>query len=162
MMQIKIACAFVIKFSIVLSCWLYYYSWYLPLQPGFQSYYSCEADKQHFPEISLISSHICLSFSYCHIFKQKITPIVLNIEEEPKDKHDVHQADKDDHHHATVYRHPDCSLLLHAPIPVSPTPVTDKLNLQNCQDPNLTVQYSFVTKHWTTCMSHWSHKEHFR
>ena len=40
------------------------------------------------------------------VFEEEVAPVVLDIEEEAKDKAEVHQADEDDHHHPTVYRHP--------------------------------------------------------
>ena len=41
-----------------------------------------------------------------HILEQKVTPIILNIEEEANHQHQVAQADEDDHHHAAVHREP--------------------------------------------------------
>jgi hypothetical protein len=45
-------------------------------------------------------------YSHRHILEQKVTPIILDIEEETKDQHQVAQADEDDHHHAPVHRKP--------------------------------------------------------
>ena len=45
-------------------------------------------------------------YSHRHILEQQVTPIILDIEEEAKDQHQVSQADEDDHHHTAVYREP--------------------------------------------------------
>ena len=52
------------------------------------------------------------NFWYREVFEEKITPIVLDIEEEAKDEHHVHEADEDDDHHPRVDRHPDLPLRL--------------------------------------------------
>ena len=46
------------------------------------------------------------------IFEEQIAPVVLDIEEEAKDEHHVHEADEDHHHHPRVNRHPYLSLCL--------------------------------------------------
>ena len=33
------------------------------------------------------------------VFEEEIAPVVLDIEEEAKDEHHVHEADEDDDHH---------------------------------------------------------------
>ena len=40
-----------------------------------------------------------------HILEKQITPVILDIEEQPKDQNYVHHADEDDHHHACVHCH---------------------------------------------------------
>jgi hypothetical protein len=45
-------------------------------------------------------------YSHRHILEQKVTPIILDIEEEAKDEHQVAQADEDDRHHTAVYGEP--------------------------------------------------------
>ena len=50
------------------------------------------------------------NFWYREVFEEKITPIVLDIEEEAKDEDHVHEADEDDHHHPRVDRHPQLPL----------------------------------------------------
>ena len=40
-----------------------------------------------------------------HILEKQITPVILDIEEQPKDQHNVHHADEDDHDHARVHCH---------------------------------------------------------
>ena len=52
------------------------------------------------------------NFWYREVFEEKITPIVLDIEEEAKDEDHVHEADEDDHHHPRVDRHSDLPLTL--------------------------------------------------
>ena len=46
------------------------------------------------------------------VFEEEIAPVVLDVEEEAKDEHHVHEADEDDDHHPRVDRHPDLSLCL--------------------------------------------------
>ena len=50
------------------------------------------------------------------IFEEQIAPVVLDIEEEAKDEHHVHEADEDDHHHTRVNRHPYPPLRPHLPL----------------------------------------------
>ena len=54
---------------------------------------------------------------YRHVLEKQLTPVILHVEEKAKHKDYVHQADEDDHHHATVHLHPVCLLSLHAPSP---------------------------------------------
>ena len=50
----------------------------------------------------LISEHSIQLQSYRHILKQKIAPLILDVEEEPEDESDVHDADEEDHDHPGV------------------------------------------------------------
>ena len=43
---------------------------------------------------------------YREVLEQKIAPVILDVEEESKDKDDVHQRDGDDNNQASVHRHP--------------------------------------------------------
>ena len=49
-------------------------------------------------------NHLIFHVSYRHILEEKVTPVILDIEEKARDQHQVAQADEDDHHHATVHR----------------------------------------------------------
>ena len=44
--------------------------------------------------------------TYCHIFEEKITPIILDIEEETKHKDKIHDTNEDNHQHSRVYGGP--------------------------------------------------------
>ena len=46
-----------------------------------------------------------LNQHYREVFKEEITPLVLDIEEEPKDQDHVHHGDHDDNNHAAVQGH---------------------------------------------------------
>ena len=46
-----------------------------------------------------------LDWDYRHILEEQIAPVILNIEEEAKHQHHVHQGDEDDNDHAGVQRH---------------------------------------------------------
>ena len=62
--------------------------------------------RQHSPSKVAFDWQYSKQYSHRHILEQKITPIILDIEEEAKDQHQVAQADEDDHHHAAVNREP--------------------------------------------------------
>ena len=44
--------------------------------------------------------------AYRHVLEEKVTPIILDIEQQAEDQHQVSQANEDDHHHAAVHREP--------------------------------------------------------
>ena len=54
-----------------------------------------------------------ISFSYRHVLKEQVTPVILDIEEKHEHEPYVHHADEDDHHHATVHLHPHHPLSTH-------------------------------------------------
>ena len=66
-------------------------------------------DRQHFPEnldkYKIVKSPLKSQITDRHILEKQITPIILDIEEQPKHQHYVHHADEDDHDHARVHRH---------------------------------------------------------
>ena len=43
-----------------------------------------------------------IAFTYRHVFKEQVAPLILHIEEEPEDECDVHDADEEDHDHPRV------------------------------------------------------------
>ena len=43
-----------------------------------------------------------IAFTYRHVFKEQVAPLILHIEEEPEDESDVHDADEEDHDHPRV------------------------------------------------------------
>ena len=54
----------------------------------------------------MVGNHsFLINIAYRHILEEQITPVILDIEEEPKHQHHVHQADEDDDDHAGVHRH---------------------------------------------------------
>ena len=38
-----------------------------------------------------------------HVLEEKLTPLILDIEEESDDKDNIHEADEDDNDHATIH-----------------------------------------------------------
>ena len=76
---------------------------YLPLN-------SAVVDNQDFPEkkTTIIQSfdHFGL-VAHREVLEEEIAPVVLDVEEEAKHEHHVHEADEDDDHHPRVNRHPD-------------------------------------------------------
>ena len=66
---------------------------------------------QYFVDI-FSSSLFTADVFYREVFEEEIAPVVLDIEEEAKDEHHVHEADEDDDHHPRVDRHPDLPLRL--------------------------------------------------
>ena len=46
-----------------------------------------------------------LNQHYREVFEEKVTPLVLDIEEEPEDQDHVHHGDHDDNNHAAVQGH---------------------------------------------------------
>ena len=50
-------------------------------------------------------SLIIFNSSDRHILEERITPVILDIEQHSKDQRHVHHADEDDHNHPTVHYH---------------------------------------------------------
>ena len=62
----------------------------------------------HFKQVRqlwVFSLFIYRYYAHGEVLEEEVAPVVLDVEEEAKDKAEVHQADEDDHHHPTVYGH---------------------------------------------------------